>query len=222
MAPMPDGTTPRATVAALLGLTFATGIIDAASVLGPGRVFTANMTGNVVFLGFALAGRGTTSIVLGLVALGAFLGGAAIGGRVGSGDRAATARRGMVLEIIALAAATALAWIASSGAVLAIVALLALAMGLRNAMVRTLAVADLTTTVLTLTLTGIAADGSIAAGTSPRWRRRTAAAFLMLAGAFAGAWILQLGLSAALGLALAVEIGSGALLLRGTSVRAAV
>jgi uncharacterized membrane protein YoaK (UPF0700 family) len=213
---MPDGTTPPATIAALLGLTFATGIIDAASVLGPGRVFTANMTGNVVFLGFALAGRGTTSIVRGLVALGAFLGGAAIGGRVGSGGRSAAARRGMVLEISALAAATALAWIASSSAVLAIVALLALAMGLRNAMVRTLAVADLTTTVLTLTLTGIAADWSIATGTSPRWRRRAAAAILMLAGAFVGACILQLGLSAALGLALAVEIGSAALLLRGT------
>ena len=40
----------------LLTLTFVTGIVDAVSVLGFGRVFTANMTGNVVFLAFALAG----------------------------------------------------------------------------------------------------------------------------------------------------------------------
>ena len=43
---------PRLTVAALLLLTFATGLVDAISVLVLGHVFVANMTGNVIFLGF--------------------------------------------------------------------------------------------------------------------------------------------------------------------------
>jgi len=41
---------------ALLVLTFTTGVIDAASYLGLGHVFTANMTGNIVLLGFGIAG----------------------------------------------------------------------------------------------------------------------------------------------------------------------
>src|SRR2546430_7387323 len=43
---------------ALLVLTFTTGLVDAVSYLGLGRVFTANMTGNIVFLGFGIAGSG--------------------------------------------------------------------------------------------------------------------------------------------------------------------
>ena len=67
----------RATVVALLLLTFGTGMVDAVSVLVLGHVFVANMTGNVIFLGFWLVphsgvdmtGRihtvSATSIVLG-------------------------------------------------------------------------------------------------------------------------------------------------------------
>src|SRR2546425_12582849 len=65
----------------LLVLTVTTGLIDAVSVLGLGRVFTANMTGNVVFLGFALARVPGFSAVRSLAALAAFLAGAVIGGR---------------------------------------------------------------------------------------------------------------------------------------------
>ena len=43
---------------ALLVLTFTTGLVDAVSYLALGRVFTANMTGNVVLLGFGIAGSG--------------------------------------------------------------------------------------------------------------------------------------------------------------------
>jgi uncharacterized membrane protein YoaK (UPF0700 family) len=56
-------------------------------------------------------------------------------------------------------------------------------MGLRNAAVRKLGVADLTTTVLTLTITGLAADSRLAGGDSPRWQRRSVAIAAMLAGA---------------------------------------
>jgi uncharacterized membrane protein YoaK (UPF0700 family) len=61
------------------------------------------------------------------------------------------------------------------------------AMGLRNAIVRKLAVPDMTTTVLTLTITGLAADSSLAGGDNPRWQRRVAAILAMTLGAFAGA-----------------------------------
>ena len=46
---------------ALLVLTFSTGLVDAVSYLGLGRVFTANMTGNIVLLGFGIAGSARTA-----------------------------------------------------------------------------------------------------------------------------------------------------------------
>src|SRR5438067_13905460 len=61
-------------------LTVTTGLVDAVSVLGLGRVFTANMTGNVVFLGFGIAGSGGLPVVAPLVSLGSFLVGAGAGG----------------------------------------------------------------------------------------------------------------------------------------------
>ena len=61
----------------LLGLTVLTGTIDAVSILSLGRVFVANMTGNVVFVGFALAGAPGFSLAASLFALGGFLVGAA-------------------------------------------------------------------------------------------------------------------------------------------------
>ena len=68
-----------------------------------------------------------------------------------------------------------------------VIAVLAAALGLQNATVRRLAVPDVTTTVLTLTLTGLAADSWLAGGHSPRVGRRLAAVGLMAAGALAGA-----------------------------------
>ena len=70
--------------ALLVVLTMITGMIDAVSYLGLGHVFVANMTGNVVFLGFAVADAKNFSISTQLVALAAFLAGALAGGRLGS------------------------------------------------------------------------------------------------------------------------------------------
>src|SRR3954471_5322120 len=64
----------------LLVLTFSTGLVDAVSYLGLGRVFTANMTGNVVLLGFGIAGSVGLPVVAPLVSLAAFLAGSAAGG----------------------------------------------------------------------------------------------------------------------------------------------
>jgi hypothetical protein len=68
----------------LLVLTFTTGLVDAVSYLGIGHVFTANMTGNIVFLGFGIAGSGGLLVVAPLISLGAFLAGAGAGGVLAS------------------------------------------------------------------------------------------------------------------------------------------
>lgn len=75
------------------------------------------------------------------------------------------------------------------------IVLTALAMGLRNATVRRLAVPDLTTTVLTRTLTGVAADSSVAGGDNPRIGRRIASISLIFAGAAVGTLLLRRGLA---------------------------
>jgi uncharacterized membrane protein YoaK (UPF0700 family) len=190
--------------AALLALTFSTGLVDAVSVLGLGQVFTANMTGNVVFLGFAAAGAGGFDVPRSGAAVVAFLAGAVLGGRIGAGaaiDVPGTRERALAMAaavegaLLALAAWLALGYapatLAPVGRLYGILGLCAVAMGLRNALVRRLAVADLTTTVLTLTLTGLGADSTLAGGASPRWARRIGAVLLMAAGAASGAALLQ-------------------------------
>ena len=188
---------------ALLALTVVTGLIDAVSFLGLGRVFTANMTGNVVFLAFAVAGAPGLSIARSLTSLVAFLIGAAVGGRVAVLMAGGTHRRWLVAVAVAEAVLLFAAALASVGydivrespsySLYAVIVLTALAMGLRNATVRKLAVPDLTTTVLTLTLTGVAADSSLAGGGNPRVGRRVASVVAMFAGAALGALLLRFG-----------------------------
>jgi uncharacterized membrane protein YoaK (UPF0700 family) len=186
---------------ALLVMTFSTGLVDAVSYLGLGRVFTANMTGNVVLLGFGIAGSGGLPVVAPLVSLGAFLAGSAAGGALAAatGDRHGRhVARALGIEIALLLAAAVVVAAAdvrpSTPAGDAVIALLALAMGVRNATVRRLAVPDLTTTVLTMTLTGLAADSRLAGGTGQGSARRMAAVLAMLCGAVAGALLLEISL----------------------------
>jgi uncharacterized membrane protein YoaK (UPF0700 family) len=198
---------------ALVALTFATGVVDAVSYLGLGRVFTANMTGNVVLLGFGLAGAGGLPVVAPLVSLGAFLVAAGAGGALAArlaDRRVAHVTCALAIEVALLAVAAALAGVvtiranAFSGDV--IVALLAFAMGVRNATVRKIGVPDLTTTVLTMTLTGLAADSPPAGGTGAGTARRTAAVLAMLGGALAGALMVKSSLVAPLVVAAALAL----------------
>ncbi len=76
-----------------------------------------------------------------------------------------------------------------------LIILTGLAMGVRNAVVRKVAERDLTTTVLTLTITGIAADSTLAGGSNPGWTRRALSVALMFAGAATGAWLLRYSLA---------------------------
>ncbi|MFJ4003303.1 YoaK family protein [Streptomyces sp. NPDC090023] len=180
----------------LLVLTVVSGLIDAVGYLGLGRVFTANMTGNVIVLGFAAVGAPGFSVPLTATSLGCFLLGAAAGGRLTSRVRHATRLRWTRLTLTAeallvgAAAAIAFAWPGEPGTRYALIALTALAMGLRNATVRALGVPDLTTTVLTMTLTGLAAESRLGSGTGHRAPRRTAAVLAMFGGACLGAWLV--------------------------------
>jgi uncharacterized membrane protein YoaK (UPF0700 family) len=75
----------------------------------------------------------------------------------------------------------------SSGARYALLVPMGLALGLQNATARRLAVPDLTTTVLTLTLTGIAADSQLAGGPGGRPARRVLSIAAIFLGALVGA-----------------------------------
>jgi uncharacterized membrane protein YoaK (UPF0700 family) len=197
-----------ALVRLLLVMTVVTGVVDAISILRLGHVFVANMTGNVVFLGFALAGASGFSVPASLVALGAFLVGAAVGGRLfpSPPDRLQLLGRIALGETALCAGATTIAVTAHSDlARYAETVCLALAMGAQNAIVRRLAVADLTTTVLTLTLTGLAADRPDLTEPTSHTRRRLAALAAMLIGAVAGT-LLVLHISTAAALVLSVAL----------------
>jgi len=181
----------------LVAMTLVTGLVDAFSYLVLGHVFVANMTGNVVFLAFALAGAPGFSILASLVALGSFVlgsfGGGLLGSRLGQ-------HRGRLLSVTAalqtflLSAAVVLAVLsgnpAPAGYSYGLIIVLGIAMGLQNATARKLAVPDLTTTVLTLTIVGISADSRLAGGSGSRAGRRLIAVAAMLVGALVGSLLI--------------------------------
>ena len=196
----------------LVALTIVTGLVDAASYLKLGHVFVANMTGNIVFLGFALGGASGLSAGSSLIALGAFLLGAFGGGWLGARN---SAHRGRMLlaanlaQVPLLVAALLLAAFGATppdrGVRLAMIALLALAMGVQNAAAQRLAVPDLTTSVLTKTLTGLASEAATVGGPGAKLGRRAVAVAAMLAGALIGA-VLVLNVSVASAIALALGL----------------
>ncbi|QDL91100.1 DUF1275 domain-containing protein [Paroceanicella profunda] len=230
---MPDQTAPpmpSPLPGFLLLLSATTGMIDAISVLGLGNVFTANMTGNVVFLGFAAAGESRFAPLSLAMALLAFLVGATLSGCLANRYRAQPPRRWLLFSALAetgpiWAAAASCFWAGDGGLVLrsgpegglllAAIACLGFAMGFRNATIRRLGVADLTTTVLTLTLTGLAADSSLAGGADPNLRRRIGAVVAMFAGAFIGAGLMRIaGLVVPLLLAGLIVLGATLAIMR--------
>ncbi len=178
----------------LVGLTVVTGLVDAFSYLALGHVFVANMTGNVVFLGFALAGAAGFSIVASAVALASFWFGALVGGRIGAQLGAQRARHlssAVSLQAVLLGVSVVLAALSPNpvpaGFRYPLIVALGTAMGVQNATARRLAVPDLTTTVLTLTLVGTAADSGIAGGQGSKSGRRFISVAAMFVGALVGA-----------------------------------
>jgi uncharacterized membrane protein YoaK (UPF0700 family) len=128
----------------------------------------------------------------------AFSLGALLGGRlVREPQKLQESRIGFAVEWVLILAATALAWVSApdahnlTGNV--VVALLALAMGIQNPMVRVHGVPDLATNVMTVTFTGILGDSTPAGGANPNWRRRLAAVGLFTGGAALGGLLLRFG-----------------------------
>jgi len=182
----------------LLVLTAGAGLVDAVSYLALGHVFVANMTGNVVFLGFSIAGASGVSAPASLVAIAAFLAGALEGGRLGSrfgdADRGEALAAGMGVQLVLVAAAAIIAAVAGvhgSASRYLLIVLLAGAMGIQTAIARRLGVRDLPTTVLTQTLAGLASELDIGSIRSdPLLRRRLLAVGAMLLGALVGALLV--------------------------------
>jgi uncharacterized membrane protein YoaK (UPF0700 family) len=209
----------------LVGLTIVTGLVDAFSYLVLGHVFVANMTGNVVFLGFALVGTPGFSVGASAVALVSFWFGALVGGKVGARlgeNRGRLLATAAAIQAAFLAVAVLLAAVSGSpvsvGFRYPLILALALAMGIQNATARKLAVPDLTTTVLTLTITGIAADTSNAGGAASSNGRRFVSVTSMLVGALVGAvFVLHVAIIVPLVIALVLlEIIAALARVRGT------
>ena len=181
----------------LVAMTLVTGLVDAFSYLVLGHVFVANMTGNIVFLGFAVAGAHGFSITASVVALVSFGGGALVGGSLGKRlghHRGRFLSTAAAVQAVLLAASVVVAALSASpvtaGYRYGLIVVLGVSMGIQNAGARKLAVPDLTTTVLTLTITGIAADSAIAGGTGSVAGRRLISVAAMLTGALVGAALI--------------------------------
>ncbi len=184
----------------MLALTFVTGLLDAVGYLALDRVFTGNMTGNVVILGMGMAGADGLPVAGPLVALGAYVVGAAVVGRL------LQQRRGGWEPVVTAVFVTSAVAMAAVGSVLTVVALdgettlsvglaavLAILMGAQAATARMLAVADITTVVVTSTLTAYASETLFGPGWLWLTHRRLWVIVVIIAGAFCGALLVRLG-----------------------------
>jgi uncharacterized membrane protein YoaK (UPF0700 family) len=145
----------------LMALTVSSGAIDAISFLALGKVFTAFMTGNIVFLGLLVAGAGGPDLVAVLLAMLAFGAGIYVSACIVESSEVSglwPARVTVALGLSLLAHAGFLAvWLASdgqpsAGATDVLLGLGALAMGMQSAAVKRLQVEGVYTTAATATV----------------------------------------------------------------------
>ncbi|WP_039637726.1 YoaK family protein [Streptomyces sp. 769] len=211
-------------------LTVVTGVLDAASFLTLGHVFTATQTGNLLFLGFGISGQGGLPVAATVVSLGAFLAGAVTGARLESA--LATRRRpwfpmALLVEAALLAGAAVACWGSgpvrglTAGQRYAAIALMALAMGMRNVTAMRVAAPDLTTTVETRAMTALVSGSALGGDRllgygSHAVPRRLSSVGAMLLGGLLGAWLIGLGTRTPLVVLLAaVTVAATALLVPG-------
>ena len=197
----------------MLLLTFGTGVVDAVGYLGLDRVFAGNMTGNVVILGMGVVGAEDLPVLGPLLALAGFMGGAAIGGRALTRvDRAWSGTTTVLLSVVAVVLLVLAVTLLVAGEDpseplgVTVTTLLGAAMGLQASTARFVAVKDVTTVVVTSTITGLAADSVLGSGRGGGTGRRLAAVVLLIAGAVAGAGLLRWHLGAGLLLAFVVVL----------------
>lgn len=201
----------RWTVVALSMLTFATGLVDAVSVLVLGHVFVANMTGNVIFLGFWFVPHSGVDMTAALVAFIAFVAGAVIGGRL-CRHLGSEVRRWLGITLgVEVVALSVLAILAGAGVLdyqddtkLILIAGLAVVFGIQNVTARQFGVQELSTTVLTSTISGLGFDSRLAGGTGEREKLRYGVVFTMCGGAVVGATLTRVTVAPVIALAAAV------------------
>ena len=204
----------RSTVVALLLLTFATGLVDAVSVLVLGHVFVANMTGNVVFLGFWFVPHSGVDMVAAILSFVSFLVGTVLGGRfarhfdyeVRVWLTAALGTEVVLLTVLAVLAGTGVVNYHDNGKLI-LIAGLAVTFGAQNAAARQFGVQELSTTVLTSTLVGIGVDSRFAGGTGEREKLRYSVVLTLCAGAMVGATMTRWTVAPVIALA-AVVVGT--------------
>jgi uncharacterized membrane protein YoaK (UPF0700 family) len=206
----------------MLLLAFGTGMIDAIGYLGLDRVFTGNMTGNVVILGMALAGSDDLPILGPFLALVGFMLGAAVAGRLVPFKATAWIPRfswmltaNALLMLVCAVGLLVLGERPTTVEAAAITTALAVAMGLQAGLARAIAVRDVTTVVVTSTITSLAADSVFGANRRAGAARRIASIVVITVGAFVGAlmvhWHLSAGLFVSAVIALVVAgLGLGA------------
>jgi uncharacterized membrane protein YoaK (UPF0700 family) len=216
--PVVSPVSERMTVVSLLLLTFATGVVDAVSVLALGHVFVANMTGNVIFLGFWFVPHSGVDLTAAIVAFVSFLAGTVLGGRlarhIDSEVRlwltvALGAEVVVLLTLSILAGAGVLHY--HDNTKLFLIAGLAIAFGSQNATARQFGVQELSTTVLTSTIVGLGFDSRLAGGTGHREKLRYSVVVTMCAGAVVGATMTRFTVAPAIALAAAVVAASAAI-----------
>lgn len=181
----------------LLLLTASTGAIDAVSYIALDKVFTGNMTGNVLFIGFALVGIDDIPLLNNVVALLGFIVGSIISGRiVGRGHPVHLPRRSMWTLVVSGVIIFLLAgiWLASgpmpSWLLLIVTGVLAAVMGTQVTAIKPIGNSDVTTIVVTNTLANLARDSRWGGGSSQAWLHRVLAVVAMGAGAALGAWVI--------------------------------
>jgi uncharacterized membrane protein YoaK (UPF0700 family) len=209
--PVVSPVSERTTVVCLLLLTFATGIVDAISVLVLGHVFVANMTGNIIFLGFWFAPHSVVDMTAALVAFVSFVTGAMLGGRL-SRHLDADVRRWVTVALgIEVVLLVTLALLSGAGVLdyhdntkLILIAGLAVTFGCQAATARQFGIQELSTTVLTTTIVGIGSDSRIAGGTGRRERLRFSVVLTMCAGALVGATLTRWVVAPVIAIAAAV------------------
>lgn len=193
-------TTRDLTDLVLVVLAAGAGAVDAISYVGLGRVFTANMTGNIVLLGVAVGGGATSEVIRSGTAFLAFVAGvlaAILLTRESRNDRSWSAGLKVALGLETISQAALLAgWLASAahpGNALktVLVGLSALAMGLQSGAVVALGVGGVSTTYVTGTLTGLIGELATLKGSRRDWARRGLVLVAVLLGAICGGLLLR-------------------------------
>ena len=179
----------------LVALTFSSGSVDAICYLALGKVFSAFMTGNLVFLGVRASGAQGPKIITVGIALGAFCVGVFGATRIVNVTRGHGVWPERVTIALAVSAAIHAAfcslWIAVGGRPAhadadLLLGVSALSMGVQTAAVFSLGVAGVFTTAATATTTVLMGDTAHWAQTRPDRRRLILILGALVSGAIAG------------------------------------